>query len=519
MSLIPITGYPSSWRAPFTAAEILLGQGPSNAAAGPRQVCYVAPKTAAGTGTVNTVYQIGSEKEARDLAGVGSPAHRLVRRHLMCNPRGKVSIVLYAASSGGSPATANGNVVVTASPTAAGVLRGTICGEPITVAWTTSSTATTIGDDIAAQVNAKDWLPCTASNSTGTVTFTAKIAGASQGDGTVGVIRFRFEPDPGKGVTVAVSGAALGLGTGTAGADGSTTETTNFTAALDVIANARYYYIGASVWSSTAIVPLKTHIATKSDPSPGLRSIGVTAYTHTLAALSTIAIASNYERRLIAWQKNSEHDTADIVGNVVAILQKREENEPASGCYNFDDYAGTDWQLLPAYAASDWPSEQDVNDAVTDGIIPIKSSLSGSSIGMMVSTRSKNAGGTLDDFRACERHRLSAMDWLVDTILLRWRQQYANFMLKDDQYLPNGAVNPNQKLGPRTLTPSRARPFLAKILTEFDDLLIQGATDWVSTMRVSIDPSNVSRIEAGLSGRSMDLLHQASFRVAETTPG
>lgn len=519
MANIPITGYPSSWRAPFSAAEILLGQGPSNAAAGPREACYVGPKTSAGTGTVNTVYKVGSEKEARDLAGVGSPVHRMVRKHFLANARGKVSIVLYAASSGGSPATANGNVVVTASPTAPGVLRGTICGESITVAWTTSSTATTIGDDIAAQINAKDWLPCTASNSSGTVTLTAKIAGASQGDGTVGVIRFRFDPDPGKGVTVAVTGAALGLGTGTAGADGSTTETTNLTAALAVIANARYYYLGCSVWSSTAIAPLKTHIATKSDPSPGHRSIGVTAYTHTLAALSTIAIAANYERRNFVWQKNSEHDTAELVGNTIAVLQKREESEPDSGCYNFDGYAEPDWGILPAYSPSDWPSEADINDAVTDGIIPITSRLTGSSIAMMVSSRSKNAAGTLDDFRACERHRLSAMDWLVDTILLRYRQTFSNFMLKDDQYLPNGAVNPNQKLGPRTLTPSRFRPWLAKILTDFEDRLIQDAQAWIATMRVGIDPNNVSRMESGLSGRSMDLLHQATFRIAETTPG
>src|SRR4051812_38265972 len=101
----PITGFPSSWRAPFTAVEILFGQGPSTAASGPRDACYVAPMTASGLGTAGTLYRISNEQDAVRYAGAGGPLHRLVRMHLKVNPRagGKLYILPYAATSGGSP--------------------------------------------------------------------------------------------------------------------------------------------------------------------------------------------------------------------------------------------------------------------------------------------------------------------------------------------------------------------------------------------------------------------------------
>lgn len=517
MALQPITGYPSQWRAPFCAADILLGQGPSSAAAAPRLAHYMGPMTSAGTWTAGTTYVVTNEQDAITGAGTGSPLHRMIRKHLKVNPRAKLYATPYAASSGSGVTTATGTITWATTPTANGQTRVWVCGELVAAVFTTSSTVTTISTDIRDKINAKTWLPVTASISAGILTLTAKVAGASQGDGTIGVIRYFAEIDPGCGTTVAVAGAALGLGA-TAGADGATTEAAGLTTALANIANTRYYYMGFSVWSSSDTALIETHVTNKSLPSPGLRSHAFCGYTSTISNASTIAIARNTERHYIAWQKNSEHDTAELAAWLLAVTQKEEELDSASPV--FDGY--TNSEILPARSNADWPSDTDVNDAVTDGICVIKSNQVNAQLAMHVSTRSKNSAGTLDDFRATERHRISVMDDFTDTVVQRYQQTYqaVGFKLMDDPRLPNGALNLNALLPPKVMTPSRFSGWFKNIIREFVDTgRFQLLSEWNASVRVNIDPNNASRLEVGASGRTIDLLHQASFKLSETTPG
>lgn len=521
MSLIPVLGYPSSWRAPFSAVQIDFGQGPSTAGGGKRRVIYFALKTSAGSGTAGQSYRIQREQDAIDVAGVGSFGHRMCRKHLLCDKDVDLTLVVYAASSGSGVATATGSVTITMSsgsnPTATGRVYLTACGISLTIGYSTSDTVTTIGDSIVAVVNAQQHLPFTASNAGGVVTFTAKHAGSSSGDGTVGVIRFRASTDAGKNVVVATSGAALGLGTGTAGADGATTELANLTAALANFTSSPYHYMGFSVWSSAQVAPIKTHVSNKSEPNPGLRCVAFTAFTGTQAALTTIANGCNFERRHFVWQPNSEVDPAELVANTIAIHRKRESIR--SGFVE-DNYRQPDWTIPPAYADSDWPSGTAINDAIVDGITPIGSDQNGSFLVMSVNSRSKNAAGTIDDFRAAERHRVSFMDYFGDIWLQRDQATYAGFRLMDDPRKPDGTIDTNATLPPKTLTPATYRPFLSKIIDELaDEGMLQRREDWKASQRHVIDPENVSRMESGASGRTMDIRHQSSLRLAETTPG
>lgn len=514
-----ITGTPSSWRAPFTRAEILFNQGASNAAAGPRSAIYFGPKTAAGTYTVNTVYRVNTEGDVATGAGDGSPLHRMVRAHLLANQQGKVYVVAYAETSGGSPAAATGTITAGGTPTATGNVYFTVCGEEMSASFNTASTPTTIGDAIASGINGKTWLPCTAANVAGTVTLTAKLKGASQGDATIGVIRIRASVDAGKGVTCVAGQAALGIAPGVAGADGSTTESANLTTALAVINAVRHYYIGVSVNVATPLGVVKTHVATKSLPNPGLRSVAFSGYTHTLAACQTLATGLNYERQHVVWQKNSEHDSAELVGFTIGAVQLEESTNPAK---NFDFYnrAGV-WHVKRAYAESDWPTGDDENDAVTDGIWAIRSTVTGSQMVMAVNTKSKDAAGSNDDFRSTERHRVSVMDDFTDTVLRRHATTFEGFKLKDDERLADGTVNTNQKIGARVLTPSRFKSWFLNIVSEYiyPLELFQRPDEWIRATRVNIDPNNASRIECGTSGRTIDLHHQTTFRLSEASPG
>lgn len=520
---LQILGYPSSWRYPFAKAQIKFNQGPSSAAAGQRKILVVAPMTSAATWTVNTPYDVTSEDVARLGAGAGSPLHRIVRAILRANKGAKITGVGYAATSGGTPAAADATVIVAfgsgSNPTSTGKLTLYVCGDVIEVAYGTADTATTIGDNIEAAINARTYLPLTASNAAGTVTLTAKISGASQGDGTVGVLRLAATVDSGTNVTITPEAAALGLGTGTDGAEGTTTEIANATAALATLTTRDDYYIVTSAWSATGLAPFKAHVAAKNEPNPGIECCLIAGYTGTLPACSTIATGINSELVQILWQKNSEHDPAELAGQMAGILQKYEEIDPT---VNLNGHGDADWFILPARAASDWPTGSELNDAVIDGISPVEPVNSiRTRLGMNITTRSKDSGGTLNDFRSAERHRVSGMHHVSSTVKLRYGLTYAGKKLSPDRIDPQTRkVDPNQKLRPGVVTPSNFAPFLRKMFKEFEDAsIIVSADEFNDSLIVEIDPQNNARLQCAFSGSIINHLNQASFLISETNSG
>jgi phage tail sheath gpL-like len=504
-----VTGLPSSFRAPVIAAEIILGQGASNAPAGPRSAIYVAPMLASGaTASVGTVYEIGSDQEAQTLFGAGSPAHRACRMHIKANANGKLYVAPYLPSSSTSLASATATLTVSGTATATGIAEVEVAGEPITFGWISGDTPTVIGEVLEAKINNLTHLPVTANNASGTVTLTAKIGGASQNS----VHRIRVVSVT-AGTTVAVAASAALL---TGGVEGSVTELSTFTTALGTLTAARYYYMGATTNVSTFVALLKSHVATKSEPNPGLTSKGMVAFTGSLANAQTLAIAQNHERTDIVWQRNAKQSPDEILANFMAIRQKRENTFSAR---NFDNYSGADWFIAPAAAQSDWPDLDDVNDAVTDGITPICSTQTGTFVAMTVSTRSKDATGLLDDFRASETHRVSVLDELADTIKINHALTYVDFRQMDNPTLADGTVDINGEIPTGVIVPYRYKPwFLAQFDPFFKDGRLQRQSEWNAATICRIDPQNTGRMQTKSAGRVMDLHHQATFRISETTP-
>ena len=520
MALIPILGVPSTFKVPGQYAEILFAQGPSTASSEAREVILVMPKIAspAGSWTAGNVYRINNEKDAIDGAGSGSPLHRAARKFLLANDDAKLWALPYEPSSGAGVATADGTVTYVNDPTSTGVASVTICGEICSVGYDSTFTITTLAAAMVQVINSRTWLPVTATSALGVVTLTAKVAGASQGDGTIPVIRYRAEVSSGTSTTVSTSGAALGLGAGTSGVDGATTENANLVAALGNIAQARYYYMGFSVFDATNLASIQSHVSTKSEPTPGLRSVAVVGYNHTLGTAQTLATGRNYERLQMVWQPNSDATPGDLAANMLAIRQQFEQLDSA---YNFDGYRNAaKWQIPAAESQTDWPTFDDQNDAINDGITPIASDARGSYVVMTVTTRSKNTGGTVDDFRAAETHRVSVADDFTDTLLLRHTLNYSNKKLKGDELLSDGSVNVNQRLYRNVVTPHQYKPFVKQLVQEFADAAkLQEAAKSKSGLRVVRDPNNNGRLEVGLDLHVIDLLHQTTFRLAEVSTG
>jgi phage tail sheath gpL-like len=509
---IPIVGVGADFRVPGAYAEVIFGQGPASAAAGTREVVIAMPMLSTGTWTAATLYAIGSEKDAETGAGSGSPLHRAARIFLQANRNAKLWGLPVAETVTGSPAAATNTLTIATTSTGVGTLTVTIAGEECSYTFPNASTASVIGDGIVAAIKGKTWLPVTASNSSGTVTITAKLKGISQGTATVPVIRCRVSITSGIGTTASLAGAFLGAAV--AGAEGSTTEAANLATALLAIASTRKYYIVTSANDATSLGNLKTHISTKSEPRQGLRSVGIGALVHGLAACSTISNTLNYERLQLAWQPNGEWDCASIAANVAAIRQKYEQIDSA---FNFDSYRGPDWLVPPTFLTSDWPNTDDQNDAINDGLTPISTNGSGSRLVLSATTRSKNSGGTVDDFRAAETHRVSVADEFTDEELVDYALNYSGKKLAPDQLLSDGTVNPNQKEIRNVVKPSS---FKAHIGKRMDDFEAAGKTQQSASSKASIRVVKTgSRLEVGFDLVSIDLLHIATYRVAESSSG
>jgi phage tail sheath gpL-like len=511
---IPITGIDATYRVPGTYAEIFFAQGPAAAAAGPRTPCFTMPIISGAQWTAGTLYEVGDERTAADGAGLGSPLHRALRLFFMAGGR-KCYALPIAETSGGSPVAATATLTIAVTATGTGTITVTVAGEDSSFTFFSGLTATQIGDGIRDSINAKTWLPVVATNVSGTVTLTAKLKGTSQGTGTLGIIRVRVTITAGVGTTAVFGGAFLG--TAVAGAEGSTTEAANTLTALNNIVASRKYYLVTSAVDATTLGHFKTHVATKAEPRQGKRSVIISAYTGSLSNCQTLATGKNYERLQIVWQGNSEHDPAEIAGNMAAVRQKREQTDSA---YNFAGYSEPDWLIKPAFAESDWPDGDDQNDAINDGITCIASREGASYIVMSVDTRSKNPTGTVDDFRACETHRISVCDEWVDERVNSTELNFRGKKLMDDERLPDGTVNINQRIIPGVIRPSYLRKPIYQQLDEYEAAgklqEIQASKD---ALRLVKSRANASRVECAVNLHVIDHAHQFTYRVNETSTG
>lgn len=515
---IPIAGLTSDFRVPGSYAEILFNQGPATSSAPNREVCFVMPKTSAGTWTAGTLNRIKAESDASDGAGPGSPLHRAVRMFLKANKSAKIWGIPVAATSGGSPATATNVLTIATTSTGTGTITVSIAGEDSQASFPEGTSASDIGDAIVASINAKTWLPCVAANVSGTVTLTAKIAGTSQGTGALGVHRCRVSITSGIGTTATFAGAFLGASV--AGAEGSTSEATNTETALSTIDARRFYYLVSSAVDAATLAKFKTHIVTKSEPKKGFRSVSISAFPGTLSAVQSLANGLNYERHQIAWQRNPDTSPDEIAGNVAAVRQKFETTDSAANWVS--DSTITDvWLVKQAYDSADWPDADDQNDAINDGVMPIASRDGASYPVMSVDTRSKNPTGAVDDFRSCETHRISVADEFTDQLISTTALNFGNGKkLRDDERLADGSVNTNQKRVRNVITPSMVAATAKDQLIDFyNDGKLQNLEASKASLRVLKSPANGSRVEGGLDLNAIDHAHQFSWRVAEVSSG
>lgn len=113
--------------------------------------------------------------QAKTLFGVGSLLARMVAAFKANNLFTEVWCM--ALTDNGAGVAATGSVDITGSATAAGVLNVYIAGQRVQVSVSVGDTADDVGAALEAAITATPSLPVTGSNTTGTVTLTAKHVG------------------------------------------------------------------------------------------------------------------------------------------------------------------------------------------------------------------------------------------------------------------------------------------------------------------------------------------------------
>lgn len=166
---------PSDIRVPLFYAEVDNSQ--ANSATQEMRTVLFGQMLAAGTGTANQLTFVSRTDDAKTLYGEGSILARMHEAYRAIDPFGEVWCVGVADATGTN---ATGTLALTGPATAAGTIHLYIAGQKVAVSVSSGDSADTIGEAIEAAVNAQGSLPVTASNTSGTVTFTAKH------DGTLG---------------------------------------------------------------------------------------------------------------------------------------------------------------------------------------------------------------------------------------------------------------------------------------------------------------------------------------------
>ena len=122
-----------------------------------------------------TPTQVFSDVQARDLAGLGSQAHAMVRASIRANPYQHLTLLLVDADP--AALAAEGSVTFNGSATGAGVVTLAVGYELVRLAVRRGDTAETVSTGLALAVNKHERLPVTAALDGGKVTLTARNAG------------------------------------------------------------------------------------------------------------------------------------------------------------------------------------------------------------------------------------------------------------------------------------------------------------------------------------------------------
>lgn len=483
---------PTSNKVPGIFIQVTLGVGRRSAGAAPLRLLLVGNKTSAGSAAVETVKSIFSIDDARTYFGPGSELFLMAKAALDTYP-GVTLFGTACTESGGNTADDDTLVIGSGPATAAGTLEVWVQGERVVAEISVGDTATNVGDAVEAAINAKtDW-PVTASNTTGTVTITAKQAGPKSNG-----INVRTLLTGGTGLTHTAINTDLSGGT-------TIDDPTN---CLDAVAASKYDYIVASQDESVSLAIYESHVDDAAEPGIGIRQRFFFGSRDTLANATTLSDAINAKRGRLIWHYNSDHLPSQIAAAAAAKyaeLLQSDRARPLDG--------ETIGFLTPQYNEADKPLPTELISALNNGITPLDYNGGDVFIVRAITNYSTDSSSN-PDFSVLDVSKVDVPDFIADELEINFPGAFPGFKLDDD---PPAGTLPERD----TATPSSIKDWIFGILKDHDaggpfPQVLQNVDDLESQLDVEIDATVAGRANAVIPLDVVEGFHQAAFDIQQT---
>lgn len=530
---ILVPGFSSSTKLPgFAFAVILGGPGTGTGAAPNRLLLWgnmigvaltgASPSfsVAAGTASLNTVYQLFAASDAATLFGAGSELHREAERVFEQYP---TCTVFAMATAQGSTAS-TGVVTVTGAPTAALTARVVVAGKGVDAAIASGDSVTTTATAIATAVNSQSDWPVTAQNAAGVVTLTSKHTGARSAQITVRVQLIygtQVVTATGGSLAATLQGSTLTLSGGTATGTvyrltGGTTEE-SLTTPLATVASTRYHRHAVPYTGTTALDALLTQVNTMADVNHQLRQQAVAASQDTYANAIAVSGGRNQPRLQLAWHYNSDLPTGELAAQLAAARlggdasvtainpRAGEDTDPAT---NLD---GLMLATVPAqYSVADQPTRAQMEAALNNGLTPLAArSDGGVYVPRSITTYFKdtNSNPTYD---VIDTEFVAVSDYVADDLQGSMAVDFAGCKLGDPD--PTGA--PLKQ--PKVVTADDIKAYLAKKLRDYERAALLSNLDAkIGQLAVVKDPAAAGRVLADIPCPVIPALHQCAANVRQ----
>jgi phage tail sheath gpL-like len=522
---LALTGFDTSNPIPGIYAEVRFAQGETAGDLSTKRVLIMAPKTSAGSITVDTqvVGPLSDEADFITYAGAGSPAHRMGAAFLQDCKNVEVYLICPTAATG-----AAGSDIFTytfssgTAPTKAGVASVTICGVLCSFAYTTSNTLAEIAAGITLAINNHTELPVSATSALGVVTIATKIHGEE-----FNTVRYRPEVSAGTNVVVSPT-ADTQLGLSGAGAAVTADGTISYTNALATILGRKFDYIlsfasatydasgVATPGTAAAVDALLDQVTTQAEPSTGFRQQALFGTCLVPANAVTMAIADNMNRprgRVFNLEQCPEESYV-LAARVGANIVKYEVSDAS---YNFDGFGSKPGQVLRVqrpFNDSGIPTTTEIKSMLNNGVTALGVAPNGQVYIVRSVTSYSISSGVIHDYRARDSIVVTVGDKFTNDLVAKLSASPWTKITADPAA---GAKQPPAEFA----TPSRVKALCEQLVSDYVDAgLFDPAKKQtiLDAMQVGIDPVLASRMNIRIPAYSAVLLHQIGLLVNESSP-
>jgi phage tail sheath gpL-like len=419
-------------KTPRTAIAFDKTSGARPTASTALEVLLVGQMVASATVAANVPMKLLREDDGALYFGAGSMLDVACRAAFAANPFVLLSGV--GVTDAGTKASATLTFVGNAASST--VYRVRVAGVEYAIDVTVGDTPTIMATNLAAKVNADKACPVTASNAAGVVTFTADNGGTVGNGivlavGTSGALTGGFDAPASQVVTTAtLSSAKLSGGTGAV----------SLTSALAACTGKRYHKIALLLDDAVSGGAAKTHTDSEGDAEHNHGELYVQGYNGPLSGATTIALAQNASRGVLAAINGSETWTVVIAAAFAAAWSRSERPTlPLNGIV-------LNGVLPPTTDSLRW-SRTETRTLLDNGVTPLVVKPGNQvAIARAVVTGVKNSAGDFD-YSTLDVSKIQGFDFFRDNIKIMFDTNYERVIwadADDDGLLPVDVATPEK---------------------------------------------------------------------------